>query len=61
MKKTVRQLTILLLILIMAVPGAEAAKSGVVKGGKLRVRDAIDGNLLGTFSQPTSKLTTSRL
>lgn len=53
MKRTVKQLIILLLILIMAVPGAEAAKSGVVKGGKLRVRDAIDGNLLGTFSNKT--------
>lgn len=53
MKKTLRFLISLILIMTLIMPGAEAAKKGVVKGGKLRVRDAIDGNQLGSYENKT--------
>lgn len=53
MKKTIRFLITMILIIAMVIPGAEAAKKGVVKGGKLRVRDAVDGNQIGNYENKT--------
>lgn len=53
MKKIVRFCITLILITAMILPGAEAARSGVVKGGKLRVRDTIDGNQIGNYENKT--------